>query len=204
MKTTKHITLSIENLSFKYEDSSFVIKKYFANFENSYINEIVGENGSGKSTLLKLIATILKPTYGSIDFSIDSNSNIKPQKSIIYITHNSQLYQNLTVKESIIFFSKLYNIEFEKIKAFQEFFLEKFKNKKIKELSRGMAQFLNLIIGIEANRDIYLYDEPFSGLDKKRVEEVKEIIFNQYKNGKFIIFVSHSEVNFSNKKQFFI
>lgn len=205
MESGRQISILLNNLSFRYDNTPFVLKKITTEFQSGHIYEIIGENGSGKSTLLKLIASILKPTYGSIEININSKKIVNEKNSIIYITHNHQLYQNLTVKENLKLFSKIYGVKnFNKNSNFQEFFSEKFRDKKIVELSRGMQQFLNLMIGVETDRDIYLYDEPFSGLDKKRVEEIEKIILKQSLNGKLIIYVSHTESDFQNKKKFYI
>ncbi|MBN2695798.1 ATP-binding cassette domain-containing protein [bacterium] len=205
MENSKQISILVNNLSFRYDNTPFVLKKLSTEFQSDSIYEIVGENGSGKSTLLKLIASILKPTYGSIELTINSKKIVNYKDSIIYITHNHQLYQNLTIKENLKLFSKIYGIkDFNKNSSFQEFFSEKFGDKKIVELSRGMQQFLNLMIGVETDRDIFLYDEPFSGLDKKRVREIEKIILEQSLKGKLIIYVSHTESNFKNIKKIII
>ncbi len=199
------MNIKFQQLSFRYQNR-FIIKKTNHKFESGSIHFIKGGNGAGKTTFLKLIATILKPTYGDILYdSLKSEKFKKAKKKISYISYLASLYPELTLKENITLFSKINNKDLDNYKNFLKIFnLESFENIETKKFSTGMLKKSSLIISLMHDSDIYLFDEPFSGLDIDSVEILKNYIIELSKKDKMVFLVSHLLKEIDNAKYYVI
>jgi sodium transport system ATP-binding protein len=168
------------------------------NVNNSEIFGLLGPNGAGKTTTLRIIATILKPTLGTVN--VDGSDIIEEanevRKNIGFLTGETKLYDRLTVKETFTYFGKLYNIEEAKLKKRVEelifmFELDDKKNKRIAELSDGMKQKVSLGRTIIHNPKNLILDEPLTGLDILARREVTNFIKSAKKQDTCIIFLTH-------------
>jgi len=184
--------VELKNLSFSYQNK-YIIKKANHIFTDGKVHFINGKNGSGKTTLLKLIATFLSPSFGDIVYD-----NIKFKKfkngsrhKISYITHLSMLYPELSLNENFKFFRKLYKVSDEISDLRDEFNLSAYNDIQIKKYSRGMKQKASIALSLLTNADIFLFDEPFSGLDIESQEILKKHIVEISKKGKIVILISH-------------
>ncbi len=164
---------------------------------------LLGPNGAGKTTLLRLMATILKPTKGSI--RIAGFDTVKDdqmvRRKIGFLTATSGLYERLTTDEIIKYFADLYDVDhtiFEKRKRDLYDLLEiDFANKRIGQLSTGMKQKVSLVRTMIHDPEIVVFDEPTAGLDVIAAGNIISLI-KQCKNlNKTVIFSSHimSEVD---------
>ena len=116
--------------------------------------------------------------------------------NIGFLTEERSLLTKLTVKEQCLFYGRLKGMTNEQILEKLDILLEKFdikeyKDKKIKELSKGNQQKIQFITAIINDPKLLILDEPFSGLDPINVELFKEVILDMSKNGSMIIFSSH-------------
>ena len=165
---------------------------------NGEIFGLLGPNGAGKTTTLRIIATILKPTLGTVNvdgFDIIEEAN-KVRKNIGFLTGETKLYDRLTVKETFTYFGRLYNIdEVELDKRVEElimmFELNEARNKRISDLSDGMKQKVSLGRTIIHNPKNLILDEPLTGLDILARREVTNFIKSVKKQGTCIIFSTH-------------
>ncbi len=157
---------------------------------------IVGHNGAGKSTLIKIIMGITKPTAGGIEiFGTDTAQaipkNIKAK--IGYIPEIVNFYGNLSGFEIMQFFGNLNNVYNEKL--FKELLdrvgILKAANKKVIAYSKGMRQRLAFAVSRIKNPDIYLFDEPTSGMDPSGINEFISLIKLINDAGKTVIMTSH-------------
>lgn len=181
-------------------------KKYGKNiiFENITINLnsndyifLIGGNGTGKSTFIKCILDEIN-YYGSIDKK-DLIISYSPEKMILpeYITINNFLL--LLINENKKSINQKNNLIDEYLKLF---LIEKYKNVILSKLSKGTKQKIILIASLITKADIYIFDEPLSGLDdlsrKNFIKEVKKL----KEEGKMIIISTHhlKEYRFKNKK----
>jgi len=185
--------IELKNLSFSYQNK-FIIKKASNTFNSGNIHFINGKNGSGKTTLLKLIATFLNPDFGDILYNDITFKNFKKNKknNLSYITHLPMLYPELSLKENFNFFNKIYSSKLEKAKDLRKNFnLMQFNDMQVKKFSRGMKQKASIALSLSFNYGIYLFDEPFSGLDIESQEILNNHIIELSKQNKLIIMISH-------------
>ena len=159
---------------------------------------LLGSNGAGKTTTLRCIATLLKPTEGTVlvdGFDTVTDAD-EVRKRIGFLTNDIKLDPQFSVDYLFDFFGKLHNMKDDDIRTrkselFSYFGIEEFKTKKIEELSTGMKQKAAIAVSLVHNPDIVIFDEPTSGLDYKNMESVAEILQKLSKEGKTILVISH-------------
>lgn len=152
-----------------------------------------GSNGAGKTTLIRCLLGVI-PFEGEIFIGNQSvKSNIKEiKKSIGFVPQEISLHDNLSVDETLNFYSQLKKTDITLISKWNEVLgLYDFRNKIIKELSGGMKQKLALAIALLGNPPILLLDEPTANLDLRSREEFIHLLGKLKKDGKTIMFSSH-------------
>jgi ABC-2 type transport system ATP-binding protein len=156
---------------------------------------LLGPNGAGKTTTLRMILNIIAPDSGTIKIlGQDFSERIK--EYIGFLPEERGLYRKMKVSETLIFFGQLKGMKSEEIKTrgmelLKKFNLDNYDNKKVEELSKGMAQKLQFIITILHSPGLLILDEPFAGLDPVNIELVKDIILEKKREGITIIFSTH-------------
>ena len=159
---------------------------------------LIGPNGAGKTTLLRMIATVLNPTSGSVNIlGYDlATEYLNIRKHLGYLPDFFNLYNDLTLTECLEFFARAYNIDkknvsenIEQTLKFVE--LEDKRNELVKHLSRGMVQRMGVGVLLVHEPDIFLLDEPASGLDPKARIQLREILKKLAYQGKTVIISSH-------------
>lgn len=156
---------------------------------------LLGINGSGKTTTFRMIMGLLEPDKGSI--TLDSKPiDYDITDSIGFLTEERSLMLKMTVKEQCLFYGTLKGMSNEAILAKLDYFLDKFqipeyKNKKIKELSKGNQQKIQFITAILNDPKLLILDEPFSGLDPFNTQFFEDEIKEMAARGSMIIFSSH-------------
>lgn len=169
-------------------DISFEVKK-------GKIYGLVGRNGAGKSTTFRMILNIIEATSGEITYGgkkIDADILDK----FGYLPEEGSLIPSYTVLELCEYYGALKlmdetTIRLNLIKWLEEFHIEEYLNKKVKDLSKGNRQKIQFIVSNLHNPEFLILDEPFSGLDPISVEELKRCILKLKEEGKTIIFSSH-------------
>ncbi len=186
--------LKVEHVTKYYGDFKAVDDLSFE-VENGEIFGLLGVNGAGKTTTFRMIMGLLDKSSGvitldgkNIDYSVTDN--------IGFLTEERSLLTKLTVKEQAIYFGALKSMSNDKILSRLDYLLKKFdieeyKNRKIKELSKGNQQKVQFIMAILNEPKLLILDEPFSGLDPFNIELFKEEIISLSKKGSIIIFSSH-------------
>ena len=187
MLKVEHITKYYGNFK-AVDDLSFEVKE-------GEIFGLLGVNGAGKTTTFRMIMGLLEPSAGKITLN-DKPIDYSVTDNIGFLTEERSLLTKLTVKEQAIFYGHLKNMEEYEIMDRLDYLLDKFgvseyKDKKIKELSKGNQQKIQFILAILNNPKLLILDEPFSGLDPFNVELFKKEITEMSKNGSIIIFSSH-------------
>lgn len=165
---------------------------------------LLGPNGAGKTTTLRMLATIFKPTSGTIEIA-GVNALIEPEKArekIGFLTGSTGLYARLTPNELIDYFGGLYgvdkdNIAQRKLKLYDLLDMHDFQNKRIGKLSTGMKQKVSICRTMIHDPQVLIFDEPTSGLDVITAENIIKLIQSCKDEGKTVIFSSHimSEVD---------
>lgn len=185
--------LKIENLTKTYGDFK-ALNHVSLEVENGKILGILGRNGAGKTTTIKSIMGIIEPEEGSITF--DGIDIRKAKVSIGYLPEERGLYVNAVVKDQLLYFAMLNGMDkkvaFTEIKKLlEEFKIPGYLNKKVKTLSKGNKQKIQLISAILHKPQIVILDEPFSGLDPVNIELFKSTVLDLKKSGATILFSSH-------------
>lgn len=186
--------LKVEGVTKKYGDLVAVNDLSFE-VKNGEIFGLLGLNGAGKTTTFRMILGLLDDYTGKI--TIDGKKiNYDITDKIGFLTEERSLLTKLTVREQLIYYGVLKSMTEEEIDKKMDYWLEKFgiqeyKNKKIKELSKGNQQKVQFISSIINDPKLLILDEPFSGLDPINVELFKEVILDMKKKGTSIIFSSH-------------
>ena len=186
--------LKVENVTKYYGDFKAVDNLSFE-VKPGEIFGLLGVNGAGKTTTFRMITNLLDITSGSItldDKKIDYNITDK----IGFLAEERSLLTKLTVKEQCYFFGALKGMNDDEIEKsmnslLEEFEITEYKDRKIKELSKGNQQKIQFIVAILHHPKLLILDEPFSGLDPINVELFKKIILKLANEGSMIIFSSH-------------
>ncbi|WP_404453452.1 ABC transporter ATP-binding protein [Virgibacillus necropolis] len=157
---------------------------------------LVGENGAGKSTLLKILATLSKPTKGTLSLhSLPFDKNIKNIRQMIgFVPQEIAIWEEFTVQENMMFFEKLSTVKKTNEELYQiclDMKLDKWKEP-VKRLSGGMKRKLNLAISLIHDPEVLLLDEPTVGIDLKSKNEISAFLQKLAKEkGTMILFTSH-------------
>ncbi len=186
--------LKVENVT-KYYGNNLAVDDLSFTINNGEIFGLLGVNGAGKTTTFRMIMSLLEPTKGSITL------NGKPvgydvSERIGFLTEERSLLTKLTVKEQVIYYATLKGMKESDILKKLDYWLDRFgisdyKNRKIKELSKGNQQKIQFITAIIHEPDLLVLDEPFTGLDPINVELFMSVIREFKEKGKMIIFSSH-------------
>lgn len=156
---------------------------------------LIGPNGAGKSTTIRMIMNIIAPDSGTILFNGKPLS--EPDKDLVgYLPEERGLYKKMKVRDLLAFLAEIKgadrNRTAERIESWlTRFGLKDWKNRKIEELSKGMAQKVQFIGTIIHDPPVLLFDEPFSGLDPISQNLLLEIFLELKNAGKTIIFSTH-------------
>ncbi len=186
--------LKLENIT-KYYGDFLAVDNLSFTVKPGEIFGLLGVNGAGKTTTFRMIMGLLEPTGGKI--TLDGKPiNYDVTDKIGFLTEERSLLTKLTVLEQSEFYGTLKGMSKEEIHNRLDYLLDKFgiseyKNKKIKELSKGNQQKIQFITAIINEPKLLILDEPFSGLDPFNVELFKQEIIDMAKNGSMIIFSSH-------------
>ena len=187
MLKLEHVTKYYDKVK-AVDDLSFEVKK-------GEIFGLLGVNGAGKTTTFRMITNLLDKTEGEITFEgkpIDYNTTDK----IGFLTEERSLLTKLTVKEQALLYGGLKGLNEKEIlkrldKLLAKLEISDYKNRKIKELSKGNQQKVQFIMAIINKPKLLILDEPFSGLDPINIELFKDLIKELKSNGTSIIFSSH-------------
>ena len=186
--------LKVENVTKKY-DKLVAVKNLSFSVKKGEIFGLLGLNGAGKTTTFRMIMGLLDDYTGSI--TLDNKPiNYDVTDSIGFLTEERSLLPKMTVLEQVMFYGILKGMKEKDIEKNLDYWLKRFKiqgykNKKIKELSKGNQQKIQFITAIIHEPKLLILDEPFSGLDPINVELFKQVILDLKKKKTAIIFSSH-------------
>ncbi|WP_268745467.1 ABC transporter ATP-binding protein [Thermotoga sp. Mc24] len=153
---------------------------------------IVGQNSAGKTTLLKILATILKPDEGRLFlFEKDALKDLSYiRKRIAFVPEFPALLEELTVRENLLFFSRLRGVEMESF-IVSELMLEPFMGTLVRNASKGVKQRTALAVALSGNPELLILDEPTSGLDVESASIVRSKLKRLKEEGITVIISSH-------------
>lgn len=186
--------LKVEHVT-KYYGENKAVDDLSFQVEDGKIFGLLGVNGAGKTTTFRMIIGLLEPIEGKI--TLDGKPiDYSVTDTIGFLTEERSLLTKLTVKEQIIYYGTLKGMEEKEIlerldEWLERFHIKEYKDRKIKELSKGNQQKVQFISAVINNPKLLILDEPFSGLDPINVEMFMNAIREFKKRGSSIIFSSH-------------
>ena len=156
---------------------------------------LLGPNGAGKTTLMRIINQITAPDSGSLTF--DGAPLSKHHVSDIgYLPEERGLYKKMKVGEQALYLAQLKGMSYEQALEKLKFWFEKLDilswwNKKVEELSKGMAQKIQFVVTVIHEPKLLIFDEPFSGFDPINAAIIRKEILELSQKGTTIIFSTH-------------
>ena len=157
---------------------------------------LLGPNGAGKTTLIRIINRITIPNSGTVFFDGRPITQDDVEK-IGYLPEERGLYRKMKVGEQAMYFAQLKGMSYREAqdelkKWFIRFGIESWWNKKVEELSKGMAQKVQFITTVVHKPKLLILDEPFSGFDPVNAQVIREEILRLKKEGSTIILSTHN------------
>ena len=156
---------------------------------------LLGSNGAGKTTTFRMIMGLLDSNEGDITLN-GKHIDYSLTDKIGFVTEERSLLTKLTVKEQVIYYGRLKGMSEAKIlkkldEMLEKFHITEYKDRKIKELSKGNQQKIQFIAATINDPILLILDEPFTGLDPINVKQLKDAIYELKEKGCSIIFSSH-------------
>jgi ABC-2 type transport system ATP-binding protein len=170
-------------------DISFTVHK-------NTVTGFVGPNGAGKTTSIKMMLGLARPTKGQILINGISPVEPKSRQKVSFLSERPYFYEHLTVEETLLFAAKLQSIGEATIdkmitESLQAVELSDHRNASVKNLSKGMQQRLAMAQALVSDADLFILDEPMSGMDPLGRRLFRTLFAELGKKGKTVFFSSH-------------
>lgn len=185
--------INVSNLTKKFKDRIAVNNISFSVKKGSIFG-FLGTNGAGKSTTIKMLTGLLLPTQGKIRVcDIDPTIHEKELAfKIGVVPEQVNLYEDMSVENNLIFFSKLYQIPIKRVKeVMKDLELDSYAKMPIKKLSKGYKQRVLIARALLHNPELIFMDEPTSGLDANIALEIRQMIRKLKEDGITIFLTTH-------------
>ena len=155
---------------------------------------LLGRNGAGKTTAIRILMNVFAADSGSI--LLDGEPIDYKKVGLGYLPEERGLYPKKTIIDQLVYFAELKGMKKRDAVAAVDHWLvrlgmQEHRNKKLETLSKGNQQKIQLITALAHNPDIIILDEPFSGLDPVNAMLLKDVVKEQIKEGKIVLFSSH-------------
>jgi heme exporter protein A len=158
---------------------------------------LVGPNGAGKTTLVRILATLTRPTEGSVriagcDLAKQGN---EVRRRIGLASHQTLLYGDLSAEENLRFYGRMYDVpglEDSITALLRRVDLDHRRHDPVRTFSRGMQQRLSLARALLHNPAILLLDEPYTGLDQQAAEVLREVLVSLGGRARTVLMTTHS------------
>lgn len=186
--------LEVENVVKQYGDY-VALNKVSLSVPKGSIYGLLGPNGAGKTSLIRIINQITMPDAGTVTFD---GEKLQPQhvQSIGYLPEERGLYKSMKVGEQCLYLAQMKGLSKTEATAQLKYWFDRLEiqgwwNKKIQELSKGMAQKIQFVVCVLHKPKLLIFDEPFSGFDPVNANIIKDEILELKKQGATIIFSTH-------------
>ncbi len=186
--------VEVKNVSKSYGGRTVVDNVSF-NVSSGEILGLIGPNGAGKTTNIRMIMDVIKPDSGAV-LLFDQKFCNELKSQIGYLPEERGLYRKKPIIDSMVYLATLKGMEAARARIVADEWLTRtnmqaHRNKKIEELSHGMAQIIQFLVTILHDPRFIILDEPFNGLDPVNVKMVKDIILDLKKRGMAIMLSTH-------------
>lgn len=164
---------------------------------------LLGPNGAGKTTFLRILASLSRPTLGSVRVAGYAlpNESAKVRARLGVVSHQPLLYPDLTAEENLQFYARMYGIKngaARTVEVLHMAGLEKRGRDLVGSFSRGMQQRLAIGRAVLHNPDVILFDEPYTGLDQDASEMLDGVLRSVAAQGRAVVMTSHDLVRAEN------
>lgn len=190
--------IELINVNKSYNGKNKAVDNLNFTINSGEIFGFLGPNGAGKSTTIKMITGIIKSDSGSIKVDgLDINKNpIEVKKKIGYVPDSPDMFLRLKGIEYLNFMSDIYDVSTdirkERINSLSKYFdMESALNDKIQSYSHGMRQKMVVMGALVHDPDVWILDEPMTGLDPKASYNLKEMMRKHADSGKTVFFSTH-------------
>ena len=182
--------LSVRNLSKSYKRDEYILKNFSLEIAKGQIVGLLGPNGCGKTTLLKMIAGLLVPDAGTIEIAGRRRSELS-NLDISYLPERTYFTPGMRVNALLDYFSDFY-LDFDCALAEQMLHdLDIPLDAKLRTLSKGMKEKVQLVLVMSRKTKLYLLDEPIGGVDPAAREYVLNTILSRYNTEASVIITTH-------------
>jgi heme exporter protein A len=157
---------------------------------------LLGPNGAGKTTFLRILASLSRPSLGSVTiagYQLPSQA-AQVRARLGVVSHLPLLYGDLTADENLRFYARMYNIPNDEIRiteVLEMVGLEKRRRDLVRTFSRGMQQRLAIGRAVLHDPDVVLFDEPYTGLDQDASSMLDEVLKTVAAKGRTVVMTSH-------------
>jgi len=186
--------LEVQSLS-KYYGSQAALEEVSLSVPKGMVFGLLGPNGAGKTTLIRIINQIIEADSGQVFINGEA---LQPKhiKTIGYLPEERGLYKKMKVGEQLLYFAQLKGLSSREAKEKVKYWMDKleiglWKEKRIEDLSKGMAQKIQFIATVIHSPDLLILDEPFSGFDPVNAELIKNEILELKEQGTSVILSTH-------------
>lgn len=182
--------LECSGLSKQYTSGCYALNNLNLSLERGQIIGLLGPNGSGKTTFIKLINNLLTPTSGQI--LIDGKlPGVETKTMVSYLPERTHLDQTMKIKDLIKYFADFYE-DFRTERAFTMLKdLNIDQNARLKNLSKGTKEKVQLILVMSRDAKLYILDEPIGGVDPAARDYILHTILNNYNEEATILLSTH-------------
>lgn len=186
--------LEVKNVTKRYGDYT-ALNNVSLTIPKGSVFGLLGPNGAGKTSLIRIINQITYPDYGQV-FLDGEPLQPKHVRNIGYMPEERGLYKTMKVGEQALYLAQLKGLSSHEAKKQLQYWFEKLNitewwDKKIQELSKGMAQKIQFVVTVLHQPKLLIFDEPFSGFDPVNANIIKDEILELKKKGSTIIFSTH-------------
>ena len=156
---------------------------------------LLGPNGAGKTTFIRIVNQIIQADKGKIFFN-DVLLDFQHIREVGYMPEERGLYKNMSIGDQLMYFGELKGMKRQDVLEQSKYWFEKLEigqwwNKKISELSKGMAQKVQFVVTVLHRPQLLILDEPFSGFDPVNANLIKDQILDLKAQGTTIILSTH-------------
>ncbi len=163
---------------------------------------LLGRNGAGKTTLIRMMAGLLRPSKGEIALASSHADNgesslkngVPAPPPVGVVGHGQWVYEDLTARENLAFFARLYEIADAEKKTndwLEQVGLWTFRDSRVNEFSRGMRQRLTIARALLHDPEILLLDEPWTALDDRAMDLLSSLLLQAHEHQRTVVICSH-------------
>ena len=191
--TARPLTASIDQVS-KLFGTFAALRQVSVDLEPGRCYVLLGENGAGKSTLLRILAGLLRPSFGTVKVFGDLEPQEEAARACIgYMSHAPMLYDELTAQENLLYFARLYpgRACLSPAEALRQVGLDPELDRTLGQYSQGMRQRTSLARVLLPEPELLLLDEPFSNMDVESARQMVELLAKFRHGNRTIVLTTH-------------